>query len=362
MKILHIAALDGDICNGVCVVAPQHIRAQEPLAQVAFINILGVPVPGISCQLDCPEGDVSNCPPPFQQPDLVVFHEVYRPAFLKIAENLVRREIPYIVVPHCSLTRGAQRIKPVKKFVGNLLLFRRFIQRAAGIQFLTQEEKKTSIWNRRGFVAGNGIPLPPEQKTDFHEQEIQFIYIGRTDVYHKGLDLMLKAAAKTAAEWRAANARLALYGPDDGHSGHRTIRKLIRRYGLDDFVTLQGAITGRDKTRALLGADIFIQTSRLEGLPVGILEAMSLGLPCLVTEGTNMGAYIRQYDAGWIAPTDSDSIGEAMIRAMHERNSWKDKSARVRRAAAEQFDWNTIAQKTLCLYRKCTAEKGIAGA
>lgn len=43
----------------------------------------------------------------------------------------------------------------------------------------------------------------------------------------------------------------------------------------------------------LLQTDLFIQTSRHEGMPMGLLEALSIGVPCLVTVGTSLGHIIK---------------------------------------------------------------------
>ena len=45
---------------------------------------------------------------------------------------------------------------------------------------------------------------------------------------------------------------------------------------------------GKSKEQVLLDADVFIQTSRTEGLPTAVLEAMSYKIPVLITKGTGL--------------------------------------------------------------------------
>ena len=78
---------------------------------------------------------------------------------------------------------------------------------------------------------------------------------------------------------------------------------------MEDLVELHEAIDGSEKEAELLSADVFIQTSRSEGMSMGILEALSYGVPCLVTRGTNLGEIIEQYDAGWVAETNAEYVG-----------------------------------------------------
>ena len=49
-----------------------------------------------------------------------------------------------------------------------------------------------------------------------------------------------------------------------------------------------GGVYGDNKVKVLLDTDIFILTSRYEGMPMGVLEAWSYGIPCILSDGTNM--------------------------------------------------------------------------
>ena len=67
--------------------------------------------------------------------------------------------------------------------------------------------------------------------------------------------------------------------------------------------------------------DVFIRTSRFEGLPLGILEALSLGLPCLVTKGTNLDELVNNYNAGWGVETTSKMVASAIKNAVLKEHS-----------------------------------------
>ena len=97
---------------------------------------------------------------------------------------------------------------------------------------------------------------------------------------------------------------------------------------------------------------MFIQTSRFEGMPMGILEALSYGLPCLVTEGTTLGTFVSQNKAGWSCETDASKIAEAMRAAIQEKGTWTQKSDRARHSVSEQFAWERVAEEMIFQYRK----------
>ena len=73
---------------------------------------------------------------------------------------------------------------------------------------------------------------------------------------------------------------------------------MINDYGINGLVHLRREVEGSEKESVLIGSDVFIQTSRFEGMPMGILEAMSYGIPVLITEGTTLGEYVKEYNGG----------------------------------------------------------------
>ena len=353
MVILHLSKVPDDKCNGVAVVVPQHVAAQGKFADTALINLNGIALTGCDRQI---MRDLDALPAPYDRPDLVVFHEVYKPEFLKAAQKFRKLGVPYIIVPHGCLTKRAQRIKWLKKVMANTLFFNMFINGAAAIQFLSEKEREQSPFRKVGFVGTNGMALPVQKKEKFSQFYTGFIYIGRLDCYHKGIDLMLAAANMSTAAMRESKSIIKLFGPDK-QGMHQKIKTQIGQYGLFDIVTLCDAVTGGSKMEQLLDADIFLQTSRFEGMPMGILEALSYGIPCLVTEGTNLGELVRQYDAGWVANTDVDSISSAIRQAVCERHLWKNKSMNARRLIDECFGWESIARKTIEEYKKIMDSK-----
>ena len=358
MRILHIASITDNSFSGVCVVVPQHVLAQSAYASVGFVNVNGETIPSLKdYQLACPQPfRVESLYNSFGRPDLVVFQECYRPAYLAIARSLRREGIPYVILPHGELGSEAQKIKRLKKMAANLLLFNRFARQAAAIQCLSQRELAQTHFGRRKFIGTNGVFLPSRVKNTYSSSGTRFVYIGRLDAFHKGLDLMLEAVALSAPFLRENHCTLALYGPDyAGRFAH--VQELIRQNGVDDLVSLSHEIRGREKEEALLNADVFLQTSRFEGMPLGILEALSYGIPCLVTEGTTLGERIEAAGAGWASRTDSASIAAALRQAVEDRARWDAIGRNARALAERDFAWDAIARSTIDAYQKLLAEE-----
>src|SRR5690606_35698220 len=108
----------------------------------------------------------------------------------------------------------------IKKMVGNFLFFSRFIKKAAAIQYLTQKEYLDSgdKWNDKHIIIPNGIDEKKRLKGKFNTNIIKGIFIGRLDIYHKGLDLLIEACGKMKVELESNNCKIYIHGPEIGRS------------------------------------------------------------------------------------------------------------------------------------------------
>ncbi|MCA9791316.1 MAG: glycosyltransferase family 4 protein, partial [Candidatus Eremiobacteraeota bacterium] len=111
------------------------------------------------------------------------------------------------------------------------------------------------------------------------EQAILALNLGRL-APQKGQDLLLEALARV----EEPRLHLLLVGqPAHGSPGYGSgLRELAARLGIGQRVHFLG---WRDDVAELLGtADFFVASSRWEGSPLAVLEAMAAGLPVLYTD------------------------------------------------------------------------------
>ena len=288
---------------------------------------------------------LKKMPVPFDNPDVVIFEGMYD-SFKEISfsRELRKVKIPYIIVPRGSLTYLAMHNgSRLKKELAHKLFYDKFIKGALAIQYLTNREYEDSKYrfNGKHFILPNGIQPSTIIKEHFSDKGIHAVFIGRFDAYHKGLDLLVQTCKEDKEYLKNKGFQLSLYGTET-QDWHR-LKDDVSKWG-DDFIHINGAIVGKEKEKILLYSDVFVMTSRFEGHPMGLIEALAYGLPCLASDGTNMAGEISKYDAGWTCKPDISSIKQALHLILDERSFLCAKGKNALNLSS-QYNWDKLAKK-----------------
>lgn len=299
---------------------------------------------------------LTNLPYPYCAPDLVVFHGTYVLPHAVLALQAERMGVPYVITPRGGMTRGAQRTKPLKKLIGNLLFFRRMVRRAAALHCLTEgEADQVRGWHQNIFVCGNGVDLPPpiRMARPGSSRRFRFTFVGRLDMHHKGLDLLLRACAVAQASLREAGARIGFWGPDCRGS-RLAMERMAAGLGILDLIEIGGPVNGAAKEHVLSSSDVFVHTSRFEGHPLSVLEALSYGIPCILTPGTNMSREVAAAGAGWHVEPEPGQIAAGILAALREGPRLAGMGLAARRLAEQRYCWRHVAAQVAAFYRAVT--------
>lgn len=133
-----------------------------------------------------------------------------------------------------------------------------------------------------------------------------------------------------------------------------SLRKLTSELGLNDCVTFFGEQA--DVSPFMRAADLFVTTSVTEGLPVSLLEAMSVGLPAVVTDVGGMSEIARLSGAVTVVPSsDPEGMGAALSGAIARRQELP-KMGRLASYCYEQyFRPERMLDDYMNLYNRCVS-------
>ena len=359
MIVLHIAPINTSIVNGFRFSVPGIVSAQKELGiESALFNIEKPELFSVE-KLEKKHIKIFQGKPfklnelekPFNQPDIVILHGVYRREYLPIYKQLIKKNIPYVVVPRVSLTKGAQEQKKMKKKISNYLFFNKMLKHASAVQYLTKNEKKlSSSFGLKNFVAGNGIDLP-KLENKISSRGVNLSFIGRYDINHKGLDVLIHGINDIKGFLRSNKVKVNFYG-SDFKDGRNYLLEFVEDHEIEDIVNINEAVFGESKEIVLRNTNVFLATSRFEGHPMAVIEAMSYGIPCVLTKGTNMLGIMKEYDAGWGTELKPDEIANSIIKAVQNPKDIYRKGLNARHLIEKNYTWDKIAEKTILFYEK----------
>lgn len=284
------------------------------------------------------------------KPDIVIFHTLYKWCYLAYALVLSKLNIPYLIEAHGAMSYANQRKNALKKRIANLLFYNCLVKNAAAVIYLCEDEKKNSVFRSlaKGVIVPNGVDIPStcRLRDVTRDSLITIMYLGRFDMHHKGLDVLSEAIARCYHNCLEKRFRIVFYGYGMGKA---KLQEALDPYR--DIAEVCEPVYGVEKSEAYRNGNIFILTSRYEGLPIAILEALSFGLPCIVTPHTNMATVIRQEHAGWVTDLNPVDIAQSLVRAVDDYRSRAEELQLSARKAVQNYTWRNIAQLSLATYQ-----------
>lgn len=144
-------------------------------------------------------------------------------------------------------------------------------------------------------------------------EPFNLLCVGRL-VSAKGQHILLEALAELSAVGKHPRLVFVGDGPD-----RPSLEQYAASLGLKDAVLFAGAINQEEILRYYSQADAFVLASFAEGLPVVLMEAMALELPCVTTRITGTPELIRDGEDGLLVDaSDARALALAVERLMDD--------------------------------------------
>jgi len=143
-------------------------------------------------------------------------------------------------------------------------------------------------------------------------------------------------------ERRLSNVTLIIAG--GGELLDKT-KRLVQKKNMKNVKFLGHVDHDKDVPDLYACSDYYIMTSKYEGLPLTLLEAMSSGLPCIVSDIPNL-RIVKDAKCGIVIDfSDEEKAAEEIIDYLERDNSEHSKNARE--YAVKNLDWKIIAGRYL---------------
>jgi glycosyltransferase involved in cell wall biosynthesis len=298
-------------------------------------------------------------------PDVAHFHSVYLPQHALIAGALRRLGIPTVNSPRGGLMPTALATSRLKKRIGDRLFFDGFC-RGLVLQRALHEHERTAcllrypnipvcvVPNPVNLTATALVPPPPPRRDG-----LVLGFLGRLDINYKGLDLLFEGLARAAHEGLPAGVRLRVCGP--GRPGEvDLLRRLAAQLDIEERVTIEGPATDDARQRFFESIDLFVHTSRSEGMPMSVLEAMAASRAVIVTPETNLADIVEQHHAGWVTAGTITDIARTLQVAVTASGEIATRGAAGRRAVGLEFSLSSVGARLTAAYAEALSRSAQA--
>ncbi|WP_183562173.1 glycosyltransferase family 4 protein [Mucilaginibacter sp. SP1R1] len=279
----------------------------------------------------------------------VNLHSVFTPINIGIGKFVKALGIPLCVTPQGGYHDYTFKKNYLKKMIF-LTLFEKSHLRRMDYFFIHGRQEGDFIKkysSKPCYTLLNGFPEGRIEKSIYNHQDadekLKLLFLGRLDPLHKGLDLLLKGMQLL----KDHAVELTLAGPQFNEASQKYLQQLIIDLDLTGVVTLQEPVYKQTEKEALYAAHhLFVHTSRWEGMPTGVIEALSYGMPVLISKGTNLADIVTKEQLGLVADElTPQGIADTIADISKNKYRLKEFSENAYSKSPAIFDWNKIAKQ-----------------
>lgn len=278
------------------------------------------------------------------KPDVVHCHSSFAGFLTRIA---VRGGIPTVFTAHSwAFTDGAKSSrkiiapiaeKIVARYTSKIICVSEYDRQLALRYHIAPEQKLVTIYN--------GTPLSTVTVRESNDI-VQVISVGRL-AYPKEYELLIASVAALPDLVRTKmHVQIVGSGPLHDH-----IANEIQRQGMSQSVTLVGEKKPDEIGALLQHADIFILLSKHEGFPMTILEAMSVGLPVIVS---GVGGIPEQVDtkSGIVVSNTTSAVTDALQALITNPTRRHEMGIAAQQRIHDRFSLDHFLRETEMVYNE----------
>lgn len=116
------------------------------------------------------------------------------------------------------------------------------------------------------------------------------------------------------------------------------------------FVRFLGQRT--DVARLLNGVDLFALSSKTEGHPIAVIEAMATGLPVLATRVGGIPDMVEDGATGFLAEVQEDAFASRLAEALAQFRNWPTMGSAAREVASQRFSSDAMSERYQAVYEQ----------
>ena len=293
--------------------------------------------------------------------DLIEVSAMWQWIQINVKNFCNKNKIPYIIIPHNSLSQYTVNLK--KKFHKKIfweLFIKETVRKSSALRFLTEEERELSLnstLSMPSFIVPNGVDInkyknDPKLKFSLRRSlriknnDIVLLFVGRIHP-DKNIELVIKALSRIKQNIPFV---LILIGPVVDKNYYKFLNRMIDDGKLKNKIKWLHYIPNYEMFKYYSIADMLILISKFEGLSMASIEALASGLPILISKYVSNWKKIEEDNAGIVIDLDVEEIYHALLKIMEDRNLLLELSHNARKSAEKRYDINKVADLMIKAY------------
>lgn len=246
-----------------------------------------------------------------------------------------------LVMPHGALTSYDRGRKKVRKLVFHVTAGW-WLNRVSHFAVATQKEASELCaipGVKHVNIVGAGAALP-ESPLEQHSvtETIRLLSMSRI-APKKRVDRAIRALAELRR--MGADARLTIAGTGDPVLVE-SLHKLCDHEGVADITTFVGQVEGDLKRAIYAESDIFVLLSEDENFGIGLADALSMGLPAIVSDQVSAATGLPKAAVTVLSDTSAHSVASTVLSMSGD---YAMRRSAALDAARAHFSWNAVAER-----------------
>ncbi|MDO8517970.1 MAG: glycosyltransferase family 4 protein [bacterium] len=214
------------------------------------------------------------------------------------------------------------------------------------------KEWAEEAFNKPTKIVRNGLDIaefPFMSRTGIQEKKIHLLAVALLLPHRRFEDCI--ESVRVLLE-RGFEPTLSIIGAPLDPTYERKLHALVHERGLETYVHFLGKVSHDDLLAAFRAADIFVFVAHLQSWGLAVFEAMSMGLPVIVSETTGASEVLEDRNTAMIVPPYSpEKIADAAV-ALVDSALYQRISKDARTFVEQEISWERYAQELLYMFEE----------
>jgi glycosyltransferase involved in cell wall biosynthesis len=309
-----------------------------------------------------------------RKPDIVHFTGLWIPLHQLWGMEVLKMRVPFVISPYGSLSpyRIARRFGEKKTYFYHRWakkLWRHFLEipllkHAIAVHAHSRHEAELieAFGITKIFIAPCGIDAEWVNSRNGEERKlhgpITFLHLGRLDIHHKGLDLVIEALRLLLKAGVRQKCRVIFVGPTVNKSG-QLLQQQADELG-NEILEIRQAVWsgwGQDHSSIWPEADYFLGLHRCGGMALAPCQAVGQKIPLIASREGDIGDWTASANMGFVVPLQSRNLCEVFERILQISKSEYRKLSENAWKFALTYNWENVANRVVEGYQDALSTK-----